>query len=115
MLAQGRFWRISLTKGEDAIVLGLHREMVPEELREIRELTIEVPLERWNRVVKHVRSDRKLVGGILLDFAKNKDHVSAAIANDRLFFELQSVVLDATTSLVERGSLVLTLVDVGVD
>ena len=78
-------------------------------------LVIEVPLERWNRVVKHVLSDRKLIGGILLDFAKHKEHVATAVAQDRLFFELQRVVLDATASLVERGRLALTVVDVGMD
>ena len=115
MLAQGKFWRATLSKAEDSVVLSLIKESLPEELREVRELVIEVPLTRWNRVFKHVRSDRKLLGGILLDFARNKDFVSTAISSDRLYGELQRVAVDATTALVEAGALSLTLVDVGVD
>ena len=66
-------------------------------------------------MVKHVRSDRKLLGGILLDFAKDKELVSLAVANDRLFGELQQIVLETTASLVETGGLSLTVVDVGGD
>ncbi len=115
LLAQGRYWRVSLTKGADQIVLGLLRENLPDDLREMREFRISVPLERWNRVVRQVRVDRKLLGGILLDFAQHKDHVSTAIGNDRLFGELQRVVIEATASLVESGALALTVVDVGAD
>lgn len=115
MLAQGKFWRASLSKAEDSVVLLLIKDSLPDELRDLRDLRIEVPLSSWNRVVKHMRSDRKLLGGILLDFAKNKDHVSTAMGSDRLFGELQRVASDATASLVEGGALALTLVDVGVD
>ena len=115
MLAQGKFWRATLSKSEDTVILSLIKESLPEELRELRELRIEVPLSSWNRVLKHVRSDRKLLGGILLDFAKHKDHLSTAVGSDRLYGELQRVVVDATTSLIEGGALALTLVDVGVD
>jgi hypothetical protein len=115
LLAQGRFWRATLSKSEGSIALGLLREALPEEWKELRELRVEVPLDRWNRVLKHVRSDRKLFGGILLDFASHKGHVATAVGNDRLFGELQRVVLDATASLVECGALALTVVDVGAD
>lgn len=115
MLAQGRFWRVTLSKAEDSVILGVIKESLPDELRDLRELQFEVPLARWNRVVKHVRSDRKLLGGILLDFARTKDHVSTAVGSDRLYWELQRVVVDTTTSLVESGKLALALVDVGMD
>lgn len=115
LLAQGRFWRVSLAKAADGVALGLLRDGLPDELRDLRELKIEVPLDKWNRVFKNVVSDRKLLGGILLDFAKQKDQVSAAVGNDRLFAELQRVVADATAALVESGALVLVPVDVGGD
>jgi len=110
LLARGTHWQLSFRKGDVEIVLL--REAQTEELPE---LTIEVPLESWNRVVKQVRADRKLLGGILLDFAKHKEHVATAIAKDRLLSELQRSVLDATTSLVEQGTLALTPIDVGAD
>ena len=113
VLAQGRFWRMSLARASGSVVLSMQRDSLPEDLRELRELRIEVPLDKWNRVVKHVRSDRKLLGGILLDFAKHKDHVGVAVSNDRLFFELQRTLVDSTVSLVESGTLLLTPVDVG--
>lgn len=115
LLAQGRFWRAAWAKGEEAIVLSLQRDELPEELRELRELRIEIPALKWNRVVKKLRSDRKLLGGILLDFARHKDLVALAMGSDRLFGELQRVALDATASLVETGLLALTIVDVGAD
>jgi len=115
MLAQGRFWRVTLSKAEDSVIISVIKESLPDELRDLRELQFEVPLSKWNRLVKHVRSDRKLLGGILLDFAKNKDQVSPAVGSDRLYWELQRVVVDTTTSLVERGALALASVDVGVD
>ena len=110
LLAQGRFWRAALRKG--VIDLALLREAQSEALPE---LGIEVPLDRWNRVFKHVYSDRKLLGGILLDFAKHKEYVATALAQDRLYVELQRTVADATASLVEAGELTLTVVDVGKD
>ncbi len=104
-----------MSKGDDRVEIAIIREGLPGELRDLREFRFEIPLEKWNRMVKHVRSDRKLLGGILLDFAKDKDLVSLAVGNDRLFGELQRVVLDATTSLIETGGLSLTVVDVGGD
>lgn len=110
LLARGRSWEAQFAKA--AVVLSLAKEAQTEVLPS---LVIEIPLAKWNRVVKHIRSDRKLIGGILLDFAKHKEHVSTAVAQDRLFFELQRVILDATTSLVEKGHLSLSVVDVGLD
>jgi len=75
---------------------------------ELRELKIEVPLAKWGLVVKNVQSDRKLLGGVLLEFAKQKERVSAAVGNDRLYLELQRVIMDATLALVEAGALKLT-------
>ncbi len=115
LLAQGRCWRASLDKGGERVTLGLLREGLSEDLRDLEKLQFAVPLERWNRVVKQVRIDRKLLGGILLDFAQHKDHVSTVVGNDRLFGELQRVVIDATASLVESGALSLAVVDVGTD
>jgi hypothetical protein len=115
LLAQGRWWRASLGKGGDQVVLGFLRDGLPEDLRDLKDLKISIPLDKWNRVVKQVRVDRKLLGGILLDFAQHKDHVSIAVASDRLFGELQRVVLDATASLVESGALTLAVLDVGAD
>ena len=113
LLSQSRFWKVSLNKTVGVVDLVVNRDALPEDLRDLRELRIEVPLDRWNRVVKHVRSDRKLLGGILLDFAKHKDHVGAAVSSDRLFFELQRALVDSTVALVEAGILSLTSVEVG--
>lgn len=110
LLAQGRFWEIRLAR--DEVSIALLREAQSEALPE---LEVSVPLDRWNRLVKHALSDRKLIGGILLDFAKHKEYVATAVAQDRLFSELQRVVLDATASLVENGRLALVAVDVGMD
>jgi hypothetical protein len=113
VLAQSRYWRASLSKGAGSIAVEILRDSLPEDMRELREFRIEVPLSKWNRVVKHVQTDRKLFGGVLLDFAKHKDQVSAAVASDRLFYELQRVVFESTVTLVESGCLALTAVDVG--
>jgi hypothetical protein len=115
VLAQGRYWRVFHKKGSDVVAIEMLRDALPEDLRELRDLGIEVPLDKWNRVVKQVRMDRKLLGGILLDFAKDKDNVSAVMVSDRLYNELQRVVPDATIGLVESGSLALTAMDVGAD
>jgi hypothetical protein len=113
LLAQTRFWKASFTKTSGLVSISVQRDSISEELRDLRELRIEVPLEMWNRVVKNVRSDRKLLGGILLDFARHKDQVGVAVSNDRLFFELQRTLIDSTISLVETGTLSLGAVDVG--
>ena len=75
---------------------------------ELRELKIEVPVAKWGLVVKNVQSDRKLLGGVLLEFAKQKERVSAVVGNDRLYLELQRVIMEATLALVEAGALTLT-------
>ena len=75
---------------------------LPEDLAELRELRIEVPLGKWSLVVKYLQSDRKLLGGVLLDFGRPKELVSTAIASDRLFLELRRIALDATVALIER-------------
>ncbi len=113
LLTQGRYWKSSFAKSSKAITLELQRDSLPEDLRELRELRIEIPLGKWNRVLKYARSDRKLLGGMLLDFAKHKDHVGVAVTNDRLYFELQRTLVDSTVSLVEAGTLSLGVVDVG--
>jgi hypothetical protein len=105
LLAQGRYWRASLTRG--AIVLELRRASLPAELQELRELQIDVPLEKWTLVVKRIHADRKLLGGLLLDYARHKDRVGAAVSSDRLLAELRRVVLDATAVLVEEEALAL--------
>ena len=105
LLTQGRHWRVELSKKRDAVTLGLGA--LPEELHELRELRLEVPLTRWQSVVRHAGSDRKLLGGILLDCASPKDLVARAVASDRLLAELQRMVRDATVALVEVEALVL--------
>ena len=113
LLSQGRYWKSSFTKTTGMITLSMQRDSISEDLRDLRELRIEIPLGMWNKVVKYVRSDRKLLGGILLDFAKHKDQVGLAVSNDRLFFELQRALVDSTVSLVETGTLSLGVLDVG--
>jgi len=107
LLAQGRYWRSNLARGADHIVLELRKAALPEELQELRELRVEVPLAKWNLVAKNVHADRKLLGGVLLDFAKHKDRVSAAVASDRLLTELRRVLLEATATALEDGILVV--------
>lgn len=107
ILAKGRFWRVSNSR--HGVALEIQKASLPEDLFELRDLRIEVPLPRWNRVVKNVHSDRKLLGGLLLDFAKHKDRVGQAVANDRLLGELRRLVLEATATLVEEGILQLSV------
>jgi len=107
LLAQGRYWHASLRKGGEVLDLTLNRDGLPEDLQELKDLRIEVPFARWNGVVKRVRSDRKLLGGLLLDYARNKDQLAGALADDRLYGELRGVVLEASAALVEEGVLAL--------
>lgn len=115
LVAQGLFWKVALSKGTETVVLSLTRESLPDTLKEVRDFRVEIPLDRWHRMLRHVRTDRKLAGGILLDFARPKDQISAVVSNDRVFGELQRVVLEATASLVERGCLTLSVVESGAD
>lgn len=107
ILARGRFWRVAL--GRHSVVLELQKVSLPEELFELREVRFEVPLGKWNRLVKNVNSDRKLIGGLLLDFAKHKDRVSQVVGHDRLLGELRRGVVDATVTLVEEEILTLSV------
>lgn len=112
-LARGRVWRLSLSKGRDAVVLGFDRDQLGDDVSELRDLRIEIPLARWNTLVKLAEGDRKLLGGVLLDYATHKDHVAHVVANDRLLVELQRLVRDATVALIEAGLLVLQPVERG--
>jgi hypothetical protein len=107
LLAVSRAWRAELSRDGDAVAILPVREGLPEDAPELRELRFDVPLERWNAVVKHANSDRKLLGGLLLDFANDKETVGAAVSRDRLWLELSRVVLEATVALVAAGCLVL--------
>ncbi len=82
---------------------------LPEETYELRDLRIEVPLQKWTRVVKNVNSDRKLLGGLLLDFARHKEKVGGVVTSDRLLAEFRRVVLDATVALVEAEAIELSI------
>ncbi|MAE93258.1 MAG: hypothetical protein QF410_13415 [Planctomycetota bacterium] len=107
IVAQSRYWRAQARKGAQSLTLTVLRDALPAELEEVRDLRIDIPLEDWNRVVKYARADRKLLGGILLDFAKNKDRLAAAVGHDGLYLELQQVVADATVNLVKEERLSL--------
>ena len=58
LLAQGRLWRATLAR-DDRVALGVLRDHLPADLHELRDLRIEVPLERWNE-----KSAQNLVAGI---------------------------------------------------
>jgi hypothetical protein len=108
LLARGKIWRARWVKGTGMVGLDLAKGALNEGSSELRELKIEVPLAKWSLVVKNVQSDRKLLGGVLLEFAKHKERVSGAVGNDRLYLELQGVIMEATLALVEAGALTLT-------
>ncbi|MCP3984922.1 MAG: hypothetical protein GY723_11070 [bacterium] len=108
ILAQGRFWRAQVRKGSQSVTLTILREDLPLEVEGVRDLRIDVPLKEWNRVVKYARADRKLLGGILLDFAKHKDRLAAAIGHDGLYLELEQLLVDVTVNLVHGGILGLS-------
>ena len=107
LLAQGRYWRASLAKGANIVTFEIFKASLPEDSYDLKDMKIEVPLAKWNLVVKHVYSDRKLLGGLLLDFANNKERVSSAVGNDRLLAELRRVLLEATIALVEEEVVVI--------
>ena len=108
VLAAGKIWRAKWVKGGEKIRLEIVKNALNERDSELQEFKVEVPLAKWSLVVKNIQSDRKLLGGILLDFAKHKERVSKTVSNDRRYLELQRVILDATVSLVEAELLVLT-------
>jgi len=93
LLSQNRHWRVTRGKLASEIVVRLEQEELPEAWREFKDFRLEIPIDRWNRVVKHVRTDR----------------------HGRLVGQLQRVVQDATSTLVETGGLALTVVDVGAE
>jgi len=111
LLSQNRHWRASLPKTAGEVVLTLEKEELPEDWRDFKDFRLEIPVDRWNRVVKHVRSDRKLFGGVVLEFANQEDQLPSVLGHDRLYGDLQRVVQDATSTLVESGALALTAVD----
>jgi len=106
-LAQGRLWRATLGRDEDSVSVALQREGLTADLAEFRDFRIEIPLARWSGLLKHRVSDRKLFGGVLLDFAQPKDLVAAVVAHDRLLHELRGVLVEATLALIEAGRLAL--------
>ena len=113
LLSQNRHWRATRARGADDVVLVLERESLTEEWRDFKDFRLEIPVDRWNRVVKHVRTDRKLFGGVVLEYASQEDQLAAVLGHDRFYGDLQRVVQDATSSLVESGSLALTAIDLG--
>ncbi len=113
LLSQNRHWRVTRGKAAPGIVVCLEKEELPEDWRDFKDFRLEIPVDRWNRVVKHVRTDRKLFGGIVLEFTNQQDQLSAVLGHDRLYGDLQRVLQDATSMLVESGTLALAVVDVG--
>jgi hypothetical protein len=109
LLAQGRFWRASLNKGAGNVAIEIINASLTEDLHVLKDMKIEIPIGKWNLAVKHVHSDRKLLGGLMLDFANHKERVSAAVGNDRLLAEVRRVLLEATIVLVEEE--VVAIVD----
>ena len=105
ILARSRLWRAELAKGGDSVALLLERDALPRELEDLGELRIDVPLDDWRRLLRLLRGDRKLLGGLLLDFARQKDRLSAVIANDRLYLALVDTLGSATLALLECGAL----------
>ena len=98
-------------KAATDVVVYLEKEDLPEDWREFKDFRLEIPVDRWNRVVKHVRTDRKLFGGVALEFANQEDQLAVVLGQDRLYSDLQRVVQDATSSLIESGALALAAVD----
>ena len=113
LLSQTRHWRVTRGKAAPEIVICLEQEELPEDWRDFKDFRLEIPVERWNRVIKHVRTDRKLFGGVVLEFTNLQEQLSAVLSHDRLYGDLQRVLQDATSTLVESGTLALTVVDVG--
>jgi hypothetical protein len=104
-LASGRHWRVSFSRKRGTILLALAE--LPEELKELEGFEVELPLARWNAVVRNADSDRKLLGGVLLDGATAKDRVAKVVGSDPILSELQRIVRDATVALVEAGIAVI--------
>lgn len=112
-LARGRHWRAELPKGGESVTLILERDGLPRELEDAAEFRVGVPLREWRRLVRVLRGDRKLLGGLLLDFARQKDRLATVIASDRVYLGLVEVVAEATLALVERDALSLVPAEEG--
>lgn len=104
-LAVGRHWRVGFSRKRGTVLLALGD--LPEELAELEGFEVELPLARWNAVVRNADSDRKLLGGVLLDGATAKDRVAKVVGSDPILSELQRIVRDATVALVEAGIAVI--------
>jgi hypothetical protein len=109
MLARGRLWLAELPKGGTSVAITLERDAAPRELGEQAEFRIEVPLREWRRLLRLLHADRKLLGGLLLDFARQKDRLSAVIGSDRLYLGLVEILAEATLALIERDALELVV------
>ncbi len=105
LLARSRHWRVTLVRKRAAALLTLGG--LPVELAELNGFKAEIPLGRWNAVVRNAESDRKLLGGVLLDGATAKDRVARVVGSDPILGELQRVVRDATVALIEAGVLLI--------
>jgi hypothetical protein len=104
---------VTRAKAATEVVVDLEKEDLPEDWRDFKDFRLEIPVDRWNRVVKHVRNDRKLFGGVVLEFANQEQQLSAVLSHDRLLGDLQRVIQDATSMLIESGALALSVVEVG--
>lgn len=104
-LASGRHWQASFSRKRGTVLLAL--DDLPEELAELEGFEVELPLARWNAVVRNADSDRKLLGGVLLDGATAKDRVAKVVGSDPILSELQRIVRDVTVALVEAGIAVI--------
>ncbi len=111
LLSQNRHWRVTCGKSASEVVISLEKEELSEDWRDFKDFRLEIPVGHWNRVVKHVRTDRKLFGGVVLEFANQEEQLPVILGQDRLYGDLQRVVQDATSSLVESGALALSAVD----
>ena len=105
LVAQGRYWNARLQRKARSVRIQIEGERLPEELADLRDFRIEVGLERWQRLVRTVHSDRKLLGGVLLETAHPEELLSRVIATDRLAIELQRIIVDATIALVEADAI----------
>jgi hypothetical protein len=105
VLAQNRHWRVTLVRKRAAVLLVLGN--LPGEFADLEGFEVEVPLARWNAIVRNAESDRKLLGGVLLDGATAKDRVARVVGSDSILCELQRVVRDATVALIEAGVMLI--------
>jgi hypothetical protein len=101
LLAHGRHWRITLARKKQAALLVLAD--LPASDAELEGFEAEVPLARWNAVVRNAESDRKLLGGVLLDGATAKDRVARVVGSEPILCDLQRVERHATRARGETG------------